>query len=108
MGKNMALVEQSNWESVVLNSDKPVLVDFSAEWCGPCKMLDPIVDELAGEYDGTLTVVKIDADENPDIVANYGVMGMPTLMLFKNGEVVERMVGFKPKSKIVNKLVEHL
>ena len=108
MGKNMALVEQSNWESVVLNSDKPVLVDFSAEWCGPCKMLDPIVDELAGEYDGTLTVVKIDADENPDIVTNYGVMGMPTLMLFKNGEVVERMVGFKPKSKIVNKLVEHL
>ena len=82
----------------VLDSSEPVLVDFSAVWCQPCKMLDPIVKQLAGEWDGKVKVVKIDADENPNLVMQFGVMGIPTLLFFKGGEIKERITGFCRKT----------
>ena len=108
MGSKAFEVEEKNWESEVLKSSTPVLVDFWAEWCAPCKMLDPIVDEIAEEYQGKLRIAKIDADANTDVVTRYGVMGMPTLILFKNGEEVERISGFKTKDKIMGKFGEHI
>lgn len=91
----------------VLEANLPVLVDFSAEWCGPCKMVDPIVHELSEEWDGKVKVVKVDADESPGIVMQYGVMGIPTLMFFVDGEVVERVTGFQPKKNLVKKFEKH-
>lgn len=108
MGSKAFEVEEKNWDSEVLNSSTPVIVDFWAEWCAPCKMIDPIVDEIAEEYAGKLRVAKIDADANPDVITRYGVMGMPTLILFKNGEEVERVAGFKSKDKIMSKFGEHI
>ena len=104
MAGNTFEATTSNFDSEVLGSDTPVLVDFWAEWCGPCKMIAPIVEELANEYDGKLKVAKLDADENQDVLMNYGVMGIPTLILFKGGEAVGRVVGYKPKAKIVAEL----
>src|SRR5690349_23353610 len=92
----------ANWEQTVLKSPVPVLVDFWAEWCGPCKMVSPIVSQLAEEYAGKLRVVKINADANPDLMHQYGVMGLPTLLLIKEGEIVERIAGFQPKDKIIS------
>jgi thioredoxin 1 len=86
----------------------PVLVDFGAEWCPPCKRLDPVVDELASEYVGKLVVGKMDADANQDVVIHYGVMGLPTLILFKDGKPVERIIGYRPKEKILDQLKPHL
>jgi thioredoxin 1 len=92
----------------VLSSPTPVLVDFWAEWCGPCKMVSPIVDQIAEEYDGKLRVVKVNADANADLLTQYSVMGIPTLLLMKGGEVAERIVGYQPKDKMLDRLVGHI
>ncbi|MCI0714146.1 MAG: thioredoxin [Chloroflexi bacterium] len=104
---HVSIVNQSEWESEVLSSETPVLVYFWAEWCPPCKMLGPIVKEIAEEQ-SQLRVVKVDADDNPDIVMQYGIMGIPTLLLIKNGEVAERVVGFRPKDKILDSLTGYI
>lgn len=101
---NIPEIDEGTFESEVLTGPDPVLVDFSAVWCGPCKMLDPIVEELASEWAGKLKVVKIDVDHSPGIAMQYQVLGVPTLMLFVDGESRERITGFQPKKRIVSKL----
>lgn len=94
----------SNFEEKVLQSDKPVLVDFWAEWCGPCRIVGPVVDELAGEYEGRVVIGKVNVDENQAISAKYGIRNIPTLLVFKNGEIVDKQVGVAPKNKLAEKL----
>jgi len=94
----------SNFESEVLNSDKPVLVDFWAEWCGPCKMVGPVVEEIAGEYEGKAVVGKMNVDENKETAMKFGIRSIPTILFVKNGEVVERHVGAAPKNVLAQKL----
>jgi thioredoxin 1 len=108
MGSKAFEVEEKNWDSEVLNSATPVIVDFWAEWCAPCKMLDPVLDDIAVEYEGKLRVVKLDADANPDLATRYGVMGLPTMILFKGGEEIDRLSSFKTKEKIMSKFAEHI
>jgi thioredoxin 1 len=100
-------VTEDTFQTEVIDASGPVLVDFSAVWCGPCKMLDPIVKQLAGEWDGKVKIVKIDADQNPNILMKYGVMGIPTLLFFKEGEIKERITGYMPKDKLVAKFSPH-
>ncbi|MBD3379906.1 MAG: thioredoxin [Candidatus Omnitrophica bacterium] len=97
-------VNDVNFKEEVLNSDLPVLVDFWAEWCGPCRMIAPTVEELAEEYTGRIKVCKLNVEEGPETASAYGVMNIPTLAIFKNGEVVEKMVGVSPKSSIAAKI----
>ncbi|MHC8508079.1 MAG: thioredoxin TrxA [Rhodospirillales bacterium] len=94
-------ISDDSFQSDVLNADKPVLIDFWAEWCGPCKQIGPIIEELAGEMEDRLTVAKINIDENPKTPSTYGVRGIPTLMIFKNGEVAGTKIGVESKSKII-------
>ena len=100
-------VTEDTFQTEVLDSPDPVLVDFSAVWCGPCKMIDPIVKQLAGEWEGKVKVVKIDADQNPNILMQYSVLGIPTLLFFKGGELKERITGYLPKDKLVAKFSPH-
>ena len=94
-------VTDSSFEQEVLQSQTPVLIDFWAEWCGPCKAIAPVIEELAGEYGGKLKVVKMDVDNNPDTPARYGVRGIPNLILFKGGSVAQQIVGAAPKPQLV-------
>ena len=93
-------VSDAEFESEVLKADQPVVVDFWAEWCGPCKQLLPLVDEIAGEMKGKVKIVKVNIDESPEAPTKYGVRGIPTLMLFKDGQVVDTRVGGMPKSQL--------
>ncbi len=104
---NIPEIDEGTFESEVLMAPEPVLVDFSAVWCGPCKMLDPIVEQLATEWTGKVKVVKLDVDHSPGIAMQYQVLGVPTLMLFVDGESRERITGFQPKDRILSKLDPH-
>jgi len=97
-------VTDDSFSNEVLNSELPVLVDFWAEWCGPCKMVSPIVDELSNEYNGKVKVAKLDVDSNPQTATNYGIRGIPTLLMFKDGAAVDQIVGAVPKNHIAERL----
>ena len=107
MGNTLAVTDES-FEQEVLNSEVPVLVDFWAAWCGPCRMIAPTVDQLAVEYAGKLKVVKVDVDQNPDISGRLGVLSIPTLMVFKGGQMVDRIMGAMPKPALLAKLKPYL
>jgi len=101
-------VGESNFEIEVLESGTPVLVDFTAVWCSPCKMLDPIVTQLAQDWDGKVKVVKLDVDDNSNLAMQYQVLGVPTLMLFVGGKPVQRVTGYQPKDRLVSKFAPHI
>lgn len=106
MAKPLELTDQ-NFEEII-NTDKPVLVDFWAEWCGPCKMIAPVVEELAADYDGKAVIAKVDVDSNPEVSAKFGIRSIPTLLVFKGGEVVDKQIGAVPKTTLSQKLDRQL
>jgi len=101
-------IQDSNFDNIVLQSKTPVLVDFWAEWCGPCRMVAPVVEELAEEYDGKITFAKVDVDQNPQIAGKYGIMSIPTLIIFKGGKPLSNIVGFRPKAELKRSLDDAL
>ncbi len=105
---NLAAVTDADFESTVLKSDKPVLVDFWAEWCGPCRQVAPILDELASEHGDKITFVKMNVDENPVVPASYRVNGIPTINVYQGGEVVKSIVGARPKAVLLKELDEFI
>jgi thioredoxin 1 len=97
-------VNDNNFEEIVLQSDKPVLVDFWAEWCGPCRMISPLVAELSDDYNGRAIITKMDVDNNPGTAAKFGIRNIPTVLFFKNGEIADKQVGAVPKSILASKI----
>lgn len=108
MASNVIVLTESNWEAEVINSNIPVLVDFWAPWCGPCRIIAPIIEELAMEMGDRVKFGKLNTDENPNIAMRYGIRAIPTLMLFKNGEVVDTRIGVQPKEALRQMINSHL
>ena len=105
---NLTSISTDTFEQEVIDAATPVLVDFGAVWCSPCKMLDPLVEQLAGEWGSKVKVVKVDVDHNPELAMQYQVLSVPTLILFKGGQPAERQTGFQPKQKLAAKFGPHL
>lgn len=105
---NVIHADEGTFEQAVLQSDVPVLVDFWAAWCGPCKAIAPVLDELSSEYEGKARIVKIDVDSNPNLATQYGIRSIPSLFVFKNGEKVDNVVGAQPKSQLSALLNKHV
>jgi thioredoxin 1 len=101
-------VSDASFQNEVVKADTPVLVDFWAEWCGPCRMIAPILENLADEYAGSLKITKLDVDANPRTMMQFGVQSIPTLILFKDGKPVERLVGYMPKDRLLGRIKPHL
>ena len=97
-------VNDTNFDEIVLKSDKPVIVDFWAEWCGPCRAIGPVIEELAKEYDGKVKVGKVNVDHNPQVSMNYAITSIPAILFVKNGQVVDKLIGAQPKANFVKKI----
>jgi thioredoxin 1 len=108
VGTATRAVTDSTFETEVLKSTRPVLVDYWAEWCGPCRQVGPVLEEIASEYADKIDIVKLNVDDNPQVVRTYGIMNIPTLTVFKDGQVVKEIVGAKPKSALLRELEEFL
>lgn len=108
MSGNIATLTDSTFDEHVGAASTPLVVDFWAEWCGPCKMVAPVLDEISTEQEGNLQIAKLNVDENPNVAMRYGVQSIPTMLVFKNGELVDRIVGAMPKGRLMEKLSTHL
>ncbi|MCX6179413.1 MAG: thioredoxin [Chlorobiales bacterium] len=108
MSEKYFVATDQNFKKEILESDKVALVDFWATWCGPCMMLGPVIEELAGDFEGKAVIAKMNVDENPGTAAKYGIRSIPSLLVFKNGQVVDQMLGALPKNQISKKIDEHI